>query len=81
MVSLGLVGIVESYQLAGFEDLFEMELLSKVSDVYNTVGLQVLKTVTESSNISGVVVESSVRLANNQRDLLLGNEDAGGSVV
>lgn len=65
MVSSSFGGIVESTKLTSLEDLLEMELLSKISDVNNAVSLESFETMAESSDISSVIVKSTVRLLNN----------------
>jgi len=81
MVGFSLLGVVESTELTGLEDLLKVELLAEVSDVDNTISFQLLNTVTESSDISGIVVEATVRFLDDQRDLLLGHKNADGSVI
>jgi hypothetical protein len=81
MVSSSFCGIVESTKLTSLEDLLEMELLSKISDVNNAVSFESFETMAESSDISSVIVKSTVRLLNNQRNFLLGHEDADGASV
>lgn len=58
-----------------------MELLALVSDVDNTVSLLVIDTVSEGSHVGGVIVEATIRLLNDQGDLLLWDEEADGALV
>jgi len=81
VVGFSLLGVVEAAKLTGLEDLLKVELLAKISNVDNTISLQVLDTVTESSDIGGVVVEPTIRFLDDQGDLLLGHKNANSSVI
>ena len=81
MVGFSLLGVVEAAKLTGLEDLLKVELLAKISNVDNAISLQVLDTVTESSDIGGVVVEPTIRFLDDQGDLLLGHKNANSSVI
>jgi hypothetical protein len=81
VINLGHLGIVVLSNYTTGKNQFEVELLSNVSHVNNTVTLKFLGTVAYGSHIGCVIVESTVGLLNNKRHFVLGDEDADSTIV
>lgn len=81
MVNLSLLGVVKAANLTSLENRVEMELLADISHVHNTVAFQSFNTMTECSEIGGVVVKPTIGLLDHDRDLLLRDKNASGSRV
>lgn len=81
MVNLGHLGIVVLSNDTTGKNQFEVELLSNVGHVNNTVALKSLGAVADGSHVSCVIVESTIGLLNDKRHFVFGNEDANSAIV
>lgn len=68
-------------QLGCLEDEGEVELLSTVGDVDDTVALELLETVVDGGHVGRIVGVPAIRLLDDQGVLDLGDEDDLGALV
>ena len=81
MVQRRLLRVIEACFLATKEDQFEVELLALVRHIDDAVSLDLVDTVSKRCHISCIVVKATVRFLNDQRHLVLRNENTDGSIV
>ena len=82
MVKLGSLGVDETALLTTLENLLEVELLAHVSDIDDSVTLDLIDSVSECSKVSGSVAESTIRLLDHEWwCLLLAHEDALSTLI
>jgi hypothetical protein len=81
MVELSSSWVIETSLDTTSEDELEMELLADISHDNDTVSLHGVNSMVKGSHISGIIVESSITLSDNQGYLLLWNKDANSVLV
>jgi hypothetical protein len=82
MVKFSFLWVDKSTFFSSSEDLFEVKFLTNISDINYSIAFELLYSISNGSQISSCITESSIRLLNdNWRGLLFANEYALSSVI
>ena len=79
IASLGWIEI--SSDFGSIDHGVKVKFLSLISDIDNPLGILIIGTVTNSSEVSGIITIAAIRLLHHQRDFSLWHKDALGPIA